>query len=461
MIRTTSILALVSALLVSCAQHRARQQPREVFQRGEEWKHAPSWASASLRQDWWKSFRNSRLNSHLATALAHNPGLRVLGTRLERARAQTGQARAAAWPSINLGSGLVFGNEQTRMTRFSPTDLEPWASTGSVSWELDLFGRLHAGTRSAREAERAAFWDLHAGRLLVASKVADAHFRILRLNQERNLIADSIVANRKIVGVWRERRKAGLLSDTELLRHEAEHESLTRTLLDLDRLRGLAHLQLETLCGGSSLPRTSSHLSDVRIPALPTRTTSAVMTRRPDLLAAESRVRSAFQLEESARLHLLPSLTLGAGASGESASLLSGFREWTASVGPRLDIPIYDPRRLASVDVHRAATDEAAALYRRKALLAFQEVEGSYLNLASRHRQLQVAQREVTALEKARKNTLDTFENGIVSQIELLESERRSLEGKRQRLALRHALLRDHLALIRALGGGQDIPKSP
>ncbi|MEE3180110.1 MAG: TolC family protein, partial [Verrucomicrobiota bacterium] len=326
MIRTTTILTLVSALLVSCVQHRPRQQPREVFQRGEKWRHAPSWASASLRQDWWKSFRDSRLNSHLATALAHNPGLRVLSTRLERARAQTGQARAAAWPSINLSSGLVFGNEQTRMTRFSPTDLEPWASTGSVSWELDLFGRLHAGTRSAREAEQAAFWDLHAGRLLVVTRVADAHFRTLRLNEERSLIADSIAANRKIVEVRRERRKAGLLSDTELLRHEAEHESLTRSLLDLDRLRGLAHLQLETLCGGSSLPRTSSHLAAVRTPALPMRTTSAVMTRRPDLLAAESRVRSAFQLEESARLHLLPSLTLGAGASGESASLLSGFR---------------------------------------------------------------------------------------------------------------------------------------
>ncbi|MEE2622754.1 MAG: hypothetical protein VYA46_00915, partial [Verrucomicrobiota bacterium] len=62
MIRTTSIFTLVSALLVSCAQHRARQQPREVFQRGEEWRHAPSWARASLRQDWWKSFRDSRLN---------------------------------------------------------------------------------------------------------------------------------------------------------------------------------------------------------------------------------------------------------------------------------------------------------------------------------------------------------------------------------------------------------------
>ena len=60
----------------------------------------------------------------------------------------------------------------------------------------------------------------------------------------------------------------------------------------------------------------------------------------------------------------------------------------------------------------------------------------------------------MAALEEARQNTLDTFKEGIVSQVELLESERRSLEGKRQRLALRHALLRDHLGLVRALGGG-------
>ncbi|NIP98589.1 MAG: TolC family protein, partial [Akkermansiaceae bacterium] len=109
-----------------------------------------------------------RLNDHIATALSDNPDLRVLGARLERARAQTRQASAAAWPSINLGTGLVLGNEQTRMTGFRPTDLEPWASSASVSWEIDLFGKLKASIRSARDAEEAAFWDLHAGRLLVA-----------------------------------------------------------------------------------------------------------------------------------------------------------------------------------------------------------------------------------------------------------------------------------------------------
>ena len=127
---------------------------------------------------------------------------------------------------------------------------------------------------------------------------------------------------------------------------------------------------------------------------------------------------------------------------------------WIASAGPLLDIPVYDPQRLASVASNRAATEESAAIYRRKALLAFEEVEGAYLNLVNRHRQLQVAQREVTALEKARRNTIATFGKGIISQIELFESERRSLEGRRQHLALRHALLKDHLTLIRALGGG-------
>ena len=446
-------VAALCGVLASCGEHLPRKQPREVFERNEKWAHAPPWANGSIRQHWWTAFGDAHLNARISTALAQNPDLRVLGARLERAHAQSQQARAAAWPSINLGTGLVFGNEQTRMTRFSPTDLEPWASSGSLSWELDLFGKIRASTRSAREAEQAAFWDLHASHLLVSTQVANAHFRILRLKDERALIAESIAANAKILTVLSDREHAGLISTTELRRQEAEHERLTRTLLDLDRLRGLAHLQLNTLCGGAAQPRPGHQLASVHHPPLPTRTTSAVMRKRPDLLAAEARVRSAFQLEESARLNLLPSLSLGGGARGESRTLLSGFREWVASAGPRLDVPIYDPKRLASVGAHRASTNEAAALYRRTALRAFEEVESAYLSLSNRTRQHQAAKREVAALEEARTNTLATFEQGIVSQVELLESERRSLEGRRQELAVRHALLRDHLALIRALGG--------
>jgi outer membrane protein TolC len=177
------------------------------------------------------------------------------------------------------------------------------------------------------------------------------------------------------------------------------------------------------------------------------------MKARPDLLAAEARVRSAFQMEEATRLDLLPSLRLGAGAEGASSALASGFMEWMASAGPRLDLPVYDPQRLAAVRVRRAETNESAAAYRQSALTAFEEVESAYLNNTSRRRQLGAARREITALDEARRNMHSTFDAGLVSPFELLATERRVLEARRQELALRHALFRDHLALIRALGG--------
>jgi len=453
-IRLPVILVLLSTLLTSCSQFLPRKQPEEALPQRSGWRHAPAWARAALQQDWWKGFENSQLDSLISTALSRNPDLGVLSKRLERSRAQTRQVRATAWPTINLNSGFLPGREQSRATGWSPLDLEPWANDGSVSWELDLFGQIKAGTRAAREAEQAALWDLHAGRLLTATAVAGAHFRILRLNEEYFLVASSVSANQKILTFLRARKDAGLLSETLILRQEAEHENLTRSLLDLERLRGLALLQLETLCGGESLSRPSRHLSACRTPPLPTRTSAAILAQRPDMLAAEARLRSAFELEESKRLGLLPSLTLGGSARSRGPSLLSDFRQWIAKAGPSLDLPIYSPSRMAAIAEGRAATDEAAALYRKRAIIAFKEVESSYLNLGNRHNQLQAARREVASLEQARQNTLATFKNGLVSQIELLESERRSLEGKRQELAIRHALLRDHLTLIRALGGG-------
>ena len=455
MIRLFSIIPfLVWALLPSCAPYAPRKQPEELLPQSTGWRHAPSWARASLHQEWWKHFKDPRLDSLLTTALADNPDLRVLIRRVDRARAQFEKARAAAWPSISLSSGLLPGREQSRATGWSPTELDPWAHAGSVSWELDLFGRIRAATRAAREAEQAAFWDLHAGHLLTTTQVAGAYFRVLRLREERLLVADSVSANKKILTFLRAREKAGLLSETALLRQAAEHENLTRSLLDLDRLSGLAALQLETLCGGKALTMPAGDLSAIASPPLPSRTSSIVLAQRPDLLAAEARVRYAFQVEESKRLQLLPSLSLGISGSGRGASLLTGFRRWIATAGPELDFPIYNPARIAEVAVGRRDTDVAAALYRKQAIHAFEEVEASYLNLGNRHRQLETAQREIQSLEKARLNTLATFKNGLVSQIELLESERRSLEGKRQELAIRHALLRDHLTLIRALGGG-------
>ncbi|NNC87760.1 MAG: TolC family protein [Akkermansiaceae bacterium] len=446
--------AFAGLLAAGCADLAPRPQPRVAFSKSQ-WTHAPPWARDAIRQDWWTEFRDPQLNRHVTAALRSNAELAVLGARLAQADAQTLQARAAGWPAIGLGAGYREGREQVRDTAFRPVDLKPWTASAQASWEIDITGKLRAATRSARDARQAAFYDYHAARLLVASQVAEAHFRILRLRGEQALLRESVRANRGILETLRQRREAGIASTTEVRRQEAEHERLERALLDLERLGGLASIQLGTLLGsGRPVPAGASvGLDAVHTPPLPARTTSEVLRHRPDLLAAEARVRSAFQREEAARLALLPSLHLGAAASGAAGTLTTNFRSWIATVGPTLEIPVWDPQRLAAVRVRRAATNESAALYRRVALQAFEEVEAAYLNVGFRIRELAAARREVEALEEARRNTLATFNAGLVSQIELLESERRSLEARRQALAVQHSLLRDRLALVRALGG--------
>ena len=119
-----------------------------------------------------------------------------------------------------------------------------------------------------------------------------------------------------------------------------------------------------------------------------------------------------------------------------------------------LDIPVYDPARLATLKVRRAQTNEAAAQYRANLVKVIGEIDAAYANLLNRKRQFASACREVQALAEARRNVTENFGEGIVSQVEVLESERSYLQTARVKVVLEEAVLRDHVALVRALGGG-------
>lgn len=414
------------------------------------WKRTPAWAQQRLQQSWWKQYGDAALNNDIAAAFANNPDLAVVAARLERAGAVVKSARAASLPSLNLGIGRRDGRKKDAVSL--PYDLAPWEASGQLSWEPDLSGRLRAATRSARHAREAAFWDLHAARLQLASRIAATRFNLYRLNTEVALLRESAEASRKTTATLRERAAAGIVADTQVLRQQAEHEKFQRQLAEAGRLRGLALVQLRTLTGGGRIANpTGKHLpAAAGTPGLPL---SQLLRANPAVLAAEARVRSAFDLQQTARLDLLPSFRLTASAAGSGDSLTGKYTAWLHSVGPSLDIPVYDPVRLAKVSVRRAESAAAAALYRSAVLKALEDVDTAQTNLRSRRAQLAAARRESAALQTARHNAKAQFDAGLTSQIEFLDTERRWLEARRSEAALRQLLLSDHIQLMKALGG--------
>ena len=404
-----------------------------------------------MQQRWWTKYGDADLNRDVASAFTNNPDLAIIAARLERSEAQVSKSRAASLPSLNLGIGHRDGRKQE--VDFGPYNLAPWEGGGQFSWEIDLSGRLRATTRSAKNARDAAFWDLHAARLQLASRIAATRFNLYRFNAEASLLQDSTRASQETVNSLKARADAGIIASTAYHRQQAEHEKFKRQLVDVKRLCDITVVQLRTLTGGTVVSGTSrSYLPTPKNPAsLPL---AQLLKANPTLLAAEARVRSAFQLEKSAKLDLLPSFRFNASATGAGNSLTGRYKTWQHQFGPSLDIPIYDPVRLANIKVRRAEAKAAAAQYRSAVLVVLEEVDRSQINLRSCRQQLQIAQREIASLGVTRRYAADQFKAGITSQIEYLDTERRWIEAKRSEVAVKQLLINDHINLIKALGGG-------
>lgn len=411
----------------------------------------PGTALKQAESPWWRHLNDPALDRDIEKALGANPGLRAVALRVAEADAAVTRAGASFLPNLTLGLGYSEG--RTREMGRATYTLAPWETGARFSWELDLSGKLGAARRSTEEDRNSAVWDYHSARLLLASRIAASRFNLYRFNREIRFVEDSLTASADTLRILEEKSGAGIISDSVVSKQRAEHERFAREQLELIRLRDLTVVQLRTLRGGTN-PGGISQADFPTPDALRDKPLALLLQTHPTILAANARVRSAFQLEQSARLDLLPSFGIGAGASGRSGSLASRYLTWMTQIGPSLEIPIYDPARLATVKIRRAEQATASANYREKILEILEEIDRARINLRQRAAQLAAVRREVAALDTTRSFAREQFEAGLISQIEYLDTERRWLEARRTQAMLTQAHLSAHLDLRKAFGGG-------
>lgn len=414
----------------------------------------PTWAKDRVSSLWWKQYGDPALDRDIECAFQCSPSLQAIGARLDLADARVKSARAAALPQLNLGYGFRLGRKKE--VDFGPYDLAPWTGAANLRWELDIFDKIRRARESAEFDRRRVFWDLEAARLVLAVRITESRFRIYRLGEEIAILDEAIEANDNILAILEDREEAGLIAETEVFRMVAEGENLERARKELERLRSLSEVTLDTLKGG--YPEERCEGLGGRLPGLPPipyRCFDEMICCHPLLLSAESELRAAYRIEESARLDLLPTFRLRGNLMGVSPHFfLDELRAWTREFGPSLDIPVFEPQRHANLAAKRAGTDEATAGYRAALVDIAGDVDSAYINLFNRKEQYASSCREVEALGKARDFVTANLRAGIVSQIEVLESERSYFQASRTRVFFKEALLQDHVSLIRALGGG-------
>ncbi len=453
------LAGLLGASLAGCSFTPAYRQPElPVPAAWPEEIQIPAGATQALA--WERYFPDARLQGLIRAALEHNRDLRIATARVAEARALYGIQRADRLPT--LAAGASASNSRT------PADLSPTGSAvisrridvnvSLLAFELDFWGRVAALTEAARASYLATEHAQRAFRVSLIASVADAYLGLLEA-QERLALAEATLASRaqtrELVG---RRRAAGLSSDLDYLQADAAYEAARVEVAAWRRQQAAARNYLRSLVGHdpADLPPGRGLLEQelplTQAPGLP----SQVLLRRPDVLAAEERLRAAYANVGAARAAFFPRITLTAAAGTASRELNGLFKDGSEawSFAPSLSLPIFDAgRNRAGLDLAQVRQDIAVADYERTVQQAFREVADLLVAREQLAEQLQAAQAQQQAQQRAADIAEARYRQGVGSFLEVLDAQRQLLAAQQNLIALRRSLWSAAAQLYKALGG--------
>jgi multidrug efflux system outer membrane protein len=410
---------------------------------------------------WWSLYGDPTLDELIAAAQKTNADMRLAAARVQEAEGVLREARAAFWPEVNAS----YTGGRSRVSGTSVPAPPPGSIirpshqlVASTSFELDFWGRFARTSEAAQANLLATRFGRDVVGLTLAGGTAQAYFGLRSLDAQIAVLDSSIKVRRDSLAIARARLDAGLASELDV--HQAQG-ALSDALVqrrDADRNRALVERQLAQLTGRLDLKLAGGDLFKLPMPPVPPAgLPSALLERRPDIVAAEENLIAANAQIGVARAALFPSLSLTASAGRQSAQLsdllTTNAAVWSLTAG--IVAPIFDAgRREARVDQAAARREQAVANYQRAIETGFREVSDALVNV----QQTGEAETDLNERLQAARNALELstirYESGYSPYLEVLDAQRTANDAELAFVRNRQSRLAFTVDLMKALGGG-------
>ncbi|MEO1641701.1 MAG: efflux transporter outer membrane subunit [Pseudomonadota bacterium] len=425
-----------------------------------------AWAASGVsgeapRGDWLTQFDDEVLVSLVSEALEANPTLRSQYFATEAVRAQARATFGRSLPNItataDVGATSVY---------FEPTDdrvNDPSFGLGvGVNWEVDLWGRVRAGIDAAEADLLVSEADLAAAQLTLTSQTALGWIDLNAALAQERVAVQTFEARQRALDLTERRLSRGLSTALDVRTARTTLASAEATIALRRQQSKEAARRLEILLGRYPAAEIDAPAAlPVLAPLAPAGNPALLLSRRPDVAAAEARVVAAGLRAEEARLALLPSLTITGGASTTETDLADAFdpARIAARLFAGLAAPIFnggalDAQREAALFRARASVET----YAFTALTAWREVEDAITADALLAQQVDAL---TVALEEARLAedlAIRQYTNGLVNIFNLIESQTRRLNAESQLITAQAQRASNRVRYHLALGGGLPVP---
>ncbi|HQN71664.1 MAG TPA: efflux transporter outer membrane subunit [Smithella sp.] len=427
----------------------------------EETKPSPS-VPAAMELPWREFIPDENLRKVIEAALNNNRDLRIAALNVERARAYYGIQRAELLPSVNAAGSMY----KERI----PADLSSTGSAytaerydvnlGIASWEIDFFGRIRNLKDAALEQYLATEEARRSAQIMLVSSIAQVYMALAADKEAFQLVTSTLKTQEDFYRLIKKRADVGMASELDLRRAQSQVDSARGDFARYTQLVAQDENALNLLVGSPVSPELlPADLKNVTPPRdISAGLSSAALLSRPDILAAEHRLKGASANIGAARAAFFPRITLTASAGTASDELSGLFKSGSGTwlFSPQIVVPIFDARTWSAYEVTKVEKEISIAQYEKAIQTAFREVADALAERGTVNQRLAAQLSLVDAMAVTYQLSEARYNKGIDSYLSVLDAQR-SLYGAQQGLImLRLAGINNLITLYKALGGGQD-----
>jgi multidrug efflux system outer membrane protein len=471
--------ALAAALAIlglsaGCAVGPRYQRPGATVPQSSvpvAWKTQPPWQQAAPKDaipkgTWWQVFHDPTLDTYERQLFQANQSLFVARDRLEQARSLARVATSGLFPQLSADPGAArqrgSGNRPLNGALVTPAPYSQNVFTipFSVSYELDLFGRVRRDVEAANASLQSSAADLQNAQLVLTSELAADYFTLRELDAELQVVQESVGFERKGLELVNNRHDGGIASGLEVAQQAALLDATLTQLALVKQSRAQYEHAIAALVGqpASNFSVAVAPLKTTP-PPLPLGVPSDVLERRPDIASAERQIAYANAQVGIAHAAFYPHITLGGagGVQSRDISTLVNAPSFFWSLGADALQPIFEGgRNRANLAASQAAYDASVANYRQSVLTAFQQVEDGISNLETLS---QASSTQAAAVEDARRELTianNRYVGGVTTYLDVITAQSTLLSSERLATQLLGQQMVSSVYLIKALGGGWD-----
>jgi multidrug efflux system outer membrane protein len=454
------IVVLSSAfLLQSCFVAKKYERPEikteDLYRTEVVAKDSTSMADLS----WEQLFTDATLQGYIKKGLQNNFDVRVAMQNIVAAEASLKQRKAGYLPTLGVNANWthqeISGNSQFG-SLFDRID--QYQLAGNLSWEADIWGKIRSNKRAANAQYLQTIAANQLIKTQVVANISSVYYQLLSLDAQLKIAEQTLVNRNKSIETITALKDAGQVNEVAVKQTEAQKFATELIIEDLKYNTKVLENTMSILLGESpqAIERTSLD-AQVLNPQINTGIPALLLSKRPDVMAAEYGLITNFELTNVSRSNFYPSLTITGTGGFQSLELkdLINSNSLFANIITGLTQPIFNQRQIKTQhEIAKSNQQKALIQFEQTLKSAGKEVSDALANYENETKKISIRTQHVDALKKASEYSEELLTYGMVNYLEVLTSKDNALSSELSLIDNKFKQFNAIITLYRALGGG-------